>query len=259
MSKPKKYSKELLIDRIHECATALNKTPSSKDMVDFHNIRCSIFDRYFGSWNQALIAAGYQPKEKAQKIFFSKKCEHCDLPFETDRKDAVYCSVSCSNKSRTLSEDERKQPTRKYNSREEYLQAMKDKTKRHLLESKFEDLGWDYKRARVIKEQNHSCNRCKLDKWQDKQIPLEIDHIDGDRKNNSRENLEALCPNCHALTETWRGRNKETNKRNTVTDEQLIKTLENASSIRDALNSVGLAPKGGNYKRARRLYELYVI
>lgn len=37
--------------------------------------------------------------------------------------------------------------------------------------------------------------------------PLEIDHIDGDRDNNVRENLDVLCPNCHALTPTYRRHN----------------------------------------------------
>jgi Zn finger protein HypA/HybF involved in hydrogenase expression len=39
-------------------------------------------------------------------------------------------------------------------------------------------------------------------------IPLEIDHIDGNHTNNSEENLRLLCPNCHALTPTFRSLNK---------------------------------------------------
>lgn len=34
-------------------------------------------------------------------------------------------------------------------------------------------------------------------------IPLQIDHIDGDFKNNKEENLRLLCPNCHSLTHTY--------------------------------------------------------
>lgn len=39
-------------------------------------------------------------------------------------------------------------------------------------------------------------------------IPLEIDHIDGDFRNNTEDNLRLLCPNCHSLTATYKGANK---------------------------------------------------
>ncbi|HAR54904.1 TPA: hypothetical protein DCR79_01285 [Patescibacteria group bacterium] len=38
-------------------------------------------------------------------------------------------------------------------------------------------------------------------------LPLELDHINGDRHDNRIENLRILCPNCHSLTETYRGKN----------------------------------------------------
>ena len=52
-----------------------------------------------------------------------------------------------------------------------------------------------------------ACKCCGLTEWMGKSIPLELDHIDGDRENNSLSNLRLLCPNCHALTPTYRGRN----------------------------------------------------
>lgn len=39
-------------------------------------------------------------------------------------------------------------------------------------------------------------------------VPLEIDHIDGDCHNNRPENLVVLCPNCHALTPTYKALNR---------------------------------------------------
>lgn len=53
----------------------------------------------------------------------------------------------------------------------------------------------------------HRCVRCGGTAWEGSPIPLEIDHIDGDRTNNQLENLRLMCPNCHALTPTYRGRN----------------------------------------------------
>lgn len=55
----------------------------------------------------------------------------------------------------------------------------------------------------------YKCQQCGCDgHWQNGIITLELDHIDGDNKNNEKTNLRYLCPNCHALTETYRGRNK---------------------------------------------------
>jgi len=51
------------------------------------------------------------------------------------------------------------------------------------------------------------CAMCGLSQWLDGPIPLELDHIDGNNKNNNLNNLRLLCPNCHAKTPTYRGRN----------------------------------------------------
>lgn len=53
----------------------------------------------------------------------------------------------------------------------------------------------------------HRCSSCHGVMWLDQPIPLELDHINGDSKDNSLENLRLLCPNCHALTPTYRGKN----------------------------------------------------
>ena len=44
-------------------------------------------------------------------------------------------------------------------------------------------------------------------KTEDGRLPLELDHINGDRHDNRIENLRILCPNCHSLKPTHRGRN----------------------------------------------------
>jgi hypothetical protein len=37
--------------------------------------------------------------------------------------------------------------------------------------------------------------------------PIELDHIDGDPNNNDETNLCLICPNCHAQTPTYKGKN----------------------------------------------------
>lgn len=51
------------------------------------------------------------------------------------------------------------------------------------------------------------CSSCSGTQWMGQAIPLELDHKDGDTSNNELGNLQLICPNCHALTSTYRGKN----------------------------------------------------
>lgn len=66
----------------------------------------------------------------------------------------------------------------------------------------------------VIRYMRNKCHEaCQLCGWNEinqttGHCPLEVDHVDGNSDNNSENNLRLLCPNCHALTPSYRNLNK---------------------------------------------------
>lgn len=65
-------------------------------------------------------------------------------------------------------------------------------------------------KAALIRLRGEKCEICG---WAERNIktqnvPIELEHSDGNYENNSPENVKLLCPNCHALTPTFRNLNK---------------------------------------------------
>ena len=150
-----------------------------------------------------------------------KKCPKCN---NDHTNNGLFCSRSCAN-SRTFSEESK---IKKSEANKRFHQTLSDHEKDiinqrlkllsiatqgyrlELLMSKdFDTLAYQSKRKRVLIEQNFKCNRCNADTWFGKPLTLELEHVDGNHQNDIRSNLVALCPNCHSLTTTWRGRNRK--------------------------------------------------
>ena len=109
----------------------------------------------------------------------------------------------------------------------------------------------------LIALKGRQCENCGLTEWLGEPITLEVHHIDGDHYNNSMENLQLLCPNCHSYTENWRG--KGIKKKPEIPEEEFVKVLQNNKNIRQALLELGLTGAGGNYERANELIVKYQI
>lgn len=197
-----------------------------------------------------------------------KECLKCKTLHD---KLGEFCSRSCANSRAWTVEDKRKksesakksEKVKAHNKtigKESYAKMVETKRNKHretILKSDYSELSYESLRFRVLYEQSSRCNRCGLNEWLGQEITLELEHKDGNHHNNDRCNLELLCPNCHALTDTWRGRNK-TKLKLRVTDEQLFNALMgNNWNMRQALIEVGLAAKGGNYGRCHKLKREY--
>lgn len=202
-----------------------------------------------------------------------KKCKKCGNEFEPQKGLISFCSLSCRN-SRERTEEIKNKISDSIRRSEKFKQSQIDKVKftdykkiaeksketwnKKILDAEFETLSFDRLRKRIKLEQNNKCNKCGIDSWNNKPITLELEHKDGNHHNNKRENLECLCPNCHSQTDTWRGKNK-TNKRNKISDDEIIKTYLKNKNIRQTLIEVGLSAKGGNYKRLHQLIKKYEL
>lgn len=203
-----------------------------------------------------------------------KKCKKCGSEFEPKKGLIDYCSLKCRN-SRTWSEDDKKKKSesakksdklknslselrvfnKQINNYKNNIEKIKKTWNDKIINENFDSLSYERKKKRVILEQNNKCNHCGIDSWNGQQIILEIEHKDGNNINNSRNNLEAICPNCHSQTLTWRGKNKK-NKRMKVSDNEIMNAYLVTKNIRQTLINVGLTPKGGNYNRVHKIIRL---
>lgn len=72
----------------------------------------------------------------------------------------------------------------------------------------------------------HKCECCGNTEWNGKPIPLELHHKDGNHFNNKLENLQILCPNCHAQTDNYKSKNitksRKSNKYSTPNKDEFL-------------------------------------
>jgi hypothetical protein len=108
-----------------------------------------------------------------------------------------------------------------------------------------------YVRSLLIKHnlKEYKCECGITNEWNGKSISLQMDHINGNRKDHRLENLRWLCPNCHSQTDTFCSRN---NNKKSVSEDELREALLTSPNIRQALAKFDLE-NGGNYRRAKRI------
>lgn len=80
---------------------------------------------------------------------------------------------------------------------------------------------------------------CGIDTWMNKEISLQIHHKDGNNRNNTIDNLQLLCPNCHSQTDTFSGRNKVKFCWKNVDIEKIKIASEKCTSKNQLLKEIG--------------------
>ncbi|MBI1259195.1 MAG: hypothetical protein GC204_17125 [Chloroflexi bacterium] len=147
-----------------------------------------------------------------------KFCLSCGTKLSFEKRRGRFCNKSCSAQHNNRLPVRRKKPKLCINCgepvAERHNKYCSDCVAKRVYNrpKSFADARDHVARKRILLEtRGHRCERCGLAEWLEQPIPLELHHMDGDSDNNTEGNLQLLCPNCHALTENYKGANKGKN------------------------------------------------
>lgn len=121
------------------------------------------------------------------------KCLNCGKEFISYRESTnKFCSRNCCSEYRVK---------QKY---EDYIL--------HPEEYKGKNIG-KWVKKHILVEQDNKCAICGCEpEWNGKPLVFILDHIDGHANNNNRENLRLVCPNCDSQLDTYKSKNKNSDR-----------------------------------------------
>lgn len=170
---------------------------------------------------------GYHPdsgttkgKHRTRYEYSPRKCINCGESIQYNKRANMFCSRQCSSayNGRLRSGAKGKGMcafcgTSLNNAASTYCSIKCHKQHvfvQNLNNWLFVDSDVDSRRAKdYIKHLfGYKCACCGISEWQGDKITLELEHVDGNHKNNCISNLKLLCPNCHSQTHTYKARNK---------------------------------------------------
>ena len=86
------------------------------------------------------------------------------------------------------------------------------------------EASYKLRRALIESGREYKCESCGIQNYNNKEITLDVDHIDGNWKNHNKENLRFLCPNCHSQTDNFRKKKNILDNRCLECDKKIWKT-----------------------------------
>jgi len=170
-------------------------------LIEQQNIDISHFSKHKSdvSWNKALVELAVQQSYSYSDVLIKLEMPVRSGNFNTLKRKIEQYQINTSHFNPLLSDGNK-------NRIKNGPVLLAD-----ILEGKHPTYSTNELRKRLIREhiKEHRCESCNNTKWMGQTIPLELNHRDGNSSNHVMINLELLCPNCHALTPTYKGRNNK--------------------------------------------------
>jgi len=163
--------------------------------VKYQFSRRTFCDRHCSTSHNNTVAPKRKKVPKAEKTQRPKKdqkrCKACGKPLSGGGYHKSFCDLSCHN------DLKHREWTSRWLAGQEDGMSGASGTSNHIYRWLKEGLG----------EKCQRCGWAEVNPYTGR-VPVQLEHIDGNFRNNRPENLTLLCPSCHSLTPTYCGANK---------------------------------------------------